>query len=168
MNELPDLVLCKILQLLDLPDKLRCRRVSKRLLLLIDNLPSKELHIQINLVFHPERWFDNFSATNRRNSICVWTGSKLFQSNLLASRYFMNLKKLFFDLTDQSVFERGEPLHFSLSFLNSLTQLRTLLIKIPEPYLSYDCNEPVVLKNLVNLYLGVLSRKAVCNWIVKI
>lgn len=39
---------CKILQQLHLTDKLKCRRISKRFLLLIDSLPSKELHIQID------------------------------------------------------------------------------------------------------------------------
>ena len=155
MDELPDLVLCKILQQLDLIDKLRCRRVCKRFLLLIDNLPSKELIIQTDFEFQAQRWFDNFRATNPRNFLCVWSGSaKLFQTNLLASRYFANLKKLYFDIDGYS-FEDREPFHFSFCFLNDFTQLKTLLIYLSgsKHYFSYDCREPIVLKNLANLYL---------------
>ena len=161
MNELPDLVLCKLFDQLDLKDRLRCRQVSKRFLLLIDSLPSKELAIDGQDCL-PCLWYDDFRAINRRNSIHLSTGSKLFHLNLLGSRYFGNLKKLHFDLSykyifEDNIFEGGKPLEFSLSFLNSFVQLKTLLIKLPapEPYFRYDCKEPVVLRTLVNLYFSM-------------
>ena len=136
MNELPDLAFYRLFDHLDLADRMSCRLVNKRFLLLIDSLPSKKLTIQYNedgLGFGPLQWFDDFQPINQRNIILILTNIQLPKLNLLASRYCCNLKKLHLDLSQFSRRDLtdGKPLNLDLRILNNFTQLKTLLIHLP-------------------------------------
>ena len=119
MDDLEIYLLSKILCQLPLKDKLRCRQVSRKFLFTIDSQCSKCLAIiQRSRCFARTVWFDDYRPVEHSNSILFKKNSlKLFESNILRSRYFLNLKKLSLDFGDKIP---------DLAVLNQFEQLETL------------------------------------------
>lgn len=154
MNNLADLplnILSNILNRLPLDDKLRCRKVSKLFLYLIDNQNQKSVVVTSNRDFVYFKWFNDYKMVDFRNLILCQPYYGL-NSNPFENRFFRNLKKFYINCDGFS----GNKRLKSLDFLNNFNKLETLKIAIMNRGLNTKLrlNE---LKN-VDIYLNSESR----------